>query len=98
MHRPPTQPANIAVDALPPDADPMAALRSVVSVQGVEHRLSKPTVPLAIHATASFPTILAMFHPRHLGLPTIKPRADLAHAANYLYMLSGQEATPYIVR
>ncbi|HKB18427.1 MAG TPA: citrate/2-methylcitrate synthase [Candidatus Dormibacteraeota bacterium] len=97
-HRTLTKPANIAVDALPTDTDPMDVLRSVVSVQGVEHRLSKPTVPLAIHATASFPTILAMFHRRHLGLPPIKPRADLAHAANYLYMLNGKEASPDIVR
>ena len=97
-HRTLTQPANIAVDALPGDTDPMDVLRSVVSVQGVEHRLSKPTVPLAIHATASFPTILAMFHRRQLGLPPIKPRADLGHAANYLYMLNGTQASPEIVR
>jgi citrate synthase len=97
-HRTLTQPANIAVDALAEDTDPMDVLRSVVSVQGVEHRLSKPTVPLAIHATASFPTILALFHRRQLSLPTIKPRADLGHAANYLYMLDGKEASPEIVR
>src|SRR5437879_5545447 len=76
----------------------MDVLRSVVSVQGVEHTLGKPTVPLAIHATASFPTILAMFHRRRLGLPPIKPRAELGHAANYLYMLNGKEADPEIVR
>ena len=97
-HRMLTQPANIALDALPKDTDPMDVLRSVVSVQGVEHTLSKPTVPLAIHATASFPTILAMFHRRRLGLPPIKPRAELGHAANYLYMLNGKEADPEIVR
>jgi len=97
-HRMLTQPANIALDALPKDTDPMDVLRSVVSVQGVEHTLGKPTVPLAIHATASFPTILAMFHRRRLGLPPIKPRAELGHAANYLYMLNGKEADPEIVR
>ena len=48
-----TQAAVAALDALPPDTDPMDVLRSVVSVQGVEHRLAKPTRPLAIHATAS---------------------------------------------
>ena len=97
-HRMLTQSANIALDALPKDTDPMDVLRSVVSVQGVEHTLGKPTVPLAIHATASFPTILAMFHRRRLGLPPIKPRAELGHAANYLYMLNGKEADPEIVR
>jgi citrate synthase len=93
-----TQAATIALDALPKDTDPMDVLRSVVSVQGVEHKLEKPTIPLAIHATASFPTILAMFHRRQLGLAPVVPRPDLGHAANYLYMLNGQEAGPELVR
>ena len=93
-----TQAANITLDALPMDTDPMDVLRSVVSVQGVEHKLKKPSVPLAIHATASFPTILAMFNHRQLGLAPIKPRPDLGHAANYLYMLNGRESSPEIVR
>ena len=93
-----TQAATIALDALPKDTDPMDVLRSVVSVQGVEHKLEKPTVPLAIHATGSFPTILATFHRRQMGLGPVKPRADLGHAANYLYMLNGKEASPELVR
>jgi citrate synthase len=93
-HRALSQAANFALDALPPDTDPMDVLRSVVSVQGVEHRLAKPTIPLAIHATASFPTILAMFYRRRLGLEPIKSRADLGHAANYLHMMDGKEASP----
>jgi len=93
-----TQAATIALDALPRDTDPMDVLRSIVSVQGVEHRLEKPSIPLAIHATASFPTILAMFQRRRLGLAPVTPRADLGHAANYLYMLDGKEASPERVR
>ena len=93
-----TQPANFTLDALPTDTDPMDVLRSVVSVQGVEHRLSKPSVPLAIHATASIPTILAMFYRRQLGLEPVKPRPDLGHAANYLYMMNGKEPSPEVVQ
>ena len=93
-----TQAATIALDALPKDTDPMDVLRSVVSVQGVEHKLEKPTIKLAIHATASFPTILATFHRRQLGLAPVKPRPDLGHAANYLYMVNGKEASPELVR
>jgi citrate synthase len=92
-----TQAATITLDALPKDTDPMDVLRSVVSVQGVEHKLEKPSIPLAIHATASFPTILALFRRRQLGLEPIKPRADLGHAANYLYMLNGKESSPELV-
>jgi citrate synthase len=92
-----TQAATTALDALPRDTDPMDVLRSIVSVQGVEHKLEKPSVPLAIHATASFPTILATFHRRRLGLEPVKPRADLGHAANYLHMLNGKESSPELV-
>ncbi|TMC87610.1 MAG: citrate synthase/methylcitrate synthase, partial [Chloroflexi bacterium] len=68
-----TQAAAAALDALPTDADPMDVLRSVVSVQGVRHRLEKPNIPAAIHVTASFPTILAAFHRRRQGLDPVKP-------------------------
>ena len=47
-----TPAATKTIEALPADTDPMDVLRSVVSVQGVEHKLEKPTIPLAIHATA----------------------------------------------
>ncbi len=93
-----TPAATETLKALPKDTDPMDVLRSVVSVQGVEHRIEKPTIPLAIHATASFPTILAAFHRSSLGLEPIKPRADLGQAANYLYMLNGRESPPELVR
>jgi citrate synthase len=93
-----TPAATATLAALPADTDPMDVLRSVVSVQGVEHKLEKPAVPLAIHATASFPTILASFHRRSQGLEPVEPRADLGHAANYLYMLNGKESSPELVR
>lgn len=93
-----TPAASATLNALPTDTDPMDVLRSVVSVQGVEHRLEKPTIPLAVHATASFPTILASFHRRNQGLDPVAQRADLGHAANYLYMLNGEESSPEIVR
>ena len=90
-----TQAATTALEGLPKDTDPMDVLRSVVSVQGVEHRLAKPAAPLAIHATASFPTILATFYRRDRA---VEPRRDLGHAANYLWMMNGKEAGPEAVR
>jgi citrate synthase len=93
-----TPAARATLEALPTDTDPMDVLRSVVSVQGVEHRLEKPSIPLAIHATASFPTILAAFRRRQLGQEPVQPRADLGHAANYLYMVNGKESSPELVR
>lgn len=97
-HRALSQAANIALDALPVDTDPMDVIRSVVSVQGAEPKLAKPTIPLAIRATASIPTILAMFFRRQDSLEPVKPRVDLGHAANYLYMMNGKESSPERVR
>jgi citrate synthase len=92
-------PAALAtLNAMPIDTDPMDVLRSVVSVQGVQHKLEKPSIALAVHATASFPTILALFRRRQAGLEPVKPRADLGHAANYLYMMNGKESSPELVR
>jgi citrate synthase len=89
--------AMTAVMDLPKDSDPMDVLRSIVSVQGVTSKLEKPSLERAIHATASFPTMLAAFHRRRQGLDPVKPRADLGHAANYLYMLNGKESAPELV-
>jgi citrate synthase len=93
-----TPAALTTLNALPLDTDPMDVLRSVVSVQGAGHALQKPSLPLAMHAMASFPTILAAFRRRQLSLEPVKPRADLGHAANYLYMMNGEESSPEIVR
>jgi citrate synthase len=93
-----TPAAAATLNALPLDTDPMDVLRSVVSVQGVEHRLQKPSIPLAVYAAASFPTILAAFRRRQLGLEPVKSRADLGHAANYLNMMNGKESSPELVR
>ena len=62
--------------------DTMDALRIVagtVSLDGDE--------PTRIAAT--FPTIVAAYWRLRSGVEPIPPRADLSHAANYLYMLSG---------
>jgi len=41
--------------------------------------------------TAQFPTIVAAHHRIRGGLEPIEPRDDLGHAANFLYMLAGEE-------
>jgi citrate synthase len=40
--------------------------------------------------TAGFPTIVAAFDRLRHGQPPIQPRSDLSHAANYLYLLTGE--------
>src|SRR5260370_21868608 len=56
-----TPAATAPLNALPKDTDPMDVLRSVVSVQGVEHRREKPTIPPSGHPPASRPTIPPAF-------------------------------------
>jgi citrate synthase len=47
---------------------------------------------------ARFPTIVAAFWRLRRGNQPIAPRRDLGHAANFLYMLSGEEPDPERVR
>ena len=48
----------------------------------------------ALATAAVVPTLLAALDRRTRGLPPVPPRDDLGHAANYLWMLSGEEPLP----
>ena len=52
----------------------------------------------ALALLARFPTIVAAYWRLLNGQEPIAPRADLSHAANYLYMLTGDEPSPERVR
>ena len=73
------------------DVDPMDALR-----------MAAGTISLAAdHAlaiVARFPTIVATFWRLRTGAEPLAPRRDLGHAANFLYMLSGDVPDPEKVR
>lgn len=75
---------------------PMSVLRSTVSLLGVYNIQAEETTPQATHnqaiqLMAKMPTIIATFARMRMGLVPIEPRSDLGFAANFLYMLSGQE-------
>jgi len=83
--------ADVALRALPRETNPMDALRTGISAAGAAIPLSgTPTVDQAMTITALFPTVVAAFHRLRSGRQPIAPRADLGHAANYLYMLTGE--------
>lgn len=48
----------------------------------------------ALVAVARFPTIVAAYWRILNGQEPVAPRADLSHAANYLYMIFGEEPSP----
>jgi len=83
--------AKATIRALPKDADPMDVLRTAISAAGVGLGVSgKPTYEQAVALTARFPTAITMFARQRDGKESVEPRADFGHAANYLYMLTGQ--------
>ena len=52
----------------------------------------------AVMLTAQFPTVVAAHARLAEGKEPIAPRADLSHAANFLYMLNGREPDPRAAR
>ncbi|MFJ6728252.1 MULTISPECIES: citrate synthase [unclassified Streptomyces] len=81
--------------------DPLAGLRTGLSLLGAargfrpvydtdpEQRLSDTLV-----AAAAVPTLLTALYRLGRGLTPVEPREDLSYAANYLYMLTGDEPEP----
>jgi citrate synthase len=80
-----------ALEASDPNVNPMDVLRTVVSAQGASKGLPPPTMEQAIALTAVFPTIVAAAWRRAKGKEPVKPREDLGHAANLLWMMDGKE-------
>ncbi len=81
--------------ALPTTIEPMDALRTAISAWGATARLTGvPSLDQAVAVTAQFPVILAAFYRLRQGFEPLESRLDLGYAANYLYLLNGQEPSP----
>jgi len=84
-----------ALDRLPRDAVPMAVLRSVVSLLAHYDPDSEDSSPQANQRKAcrlagQIASVIATFDRLRRGLEPVPPRGDLGHAANFLYMLTGE--------
>jgi citrate synthase len=90
-HRALNEQALAASGGLRLDVDPMDALRTVLSAQGAAPDCPKPTLDQAIALTAVAPSAVAAFYRRQRKQEPLEPNPDLGHAANFLYMLSGDE-------
>ncbi|WP_254839831.1 citrate synthase [Natronomonas marina] len=82
------------------DEEPMAALRTIVSTLSAYDDDAEADVDPTNEAanlrkgrriTAKVPTALAAFDRIRNGNDPVAPREDLGHAANFLYMLNGEE-------
>ncbi|MDQ6721408.1 MAG: citrate/2-methylcitrate synthase [Candidatus Dormibacteraeota bacterium] len=87
-----------ALESSDPAVNPMDVLRTVVSAQGSTKGLPKPTLDTAIALTAVFPTIVGAAWRRSQEREIVKPRDDLGHAANLLWMMDGKEPSADRVR
>jgi citrate synthase len=79
------------------DANPMAAMRTVVSTLsaydpdiGADPDDREANLSKGCRITAKLPTALAAFARRRNGEDPVSPRAELDHAANFLYMLNDE--------
>ena len=80
------------------DEEPMAALRTITSALAAYDPDADADVSDAEandrksrRITAKMPTALAAFNRLRNGNEPVEPREDLSHAANFLYMLNGEE-------
>jgi citrate synthase len=88
---------------LPESGHPMDALSAAVAAMGMfypgdhvgDARFLRECV---VRLVANFPTVVAAWGRIRNGDDAIRARADLSHAANFLYMLSGEEPEPLIAR
>jgi len=88
-----------ALHLYPPGAHPMAVLRTAVSHIGLndpaaEDNSQDANYRKALRLTAKIPTIIATWARIREGKEPISPREDLGLAANFLWMLHGEEPTP----
>jgi len=83
------------MQTIPTDVNPMAVLRTVISLIALyDPKADDETIPAvrqkAIRVMAKMPTIVAVFDRLRNKQPIVPPRDDLNHAANFLYMLHGK--------
>ncbi len=82
---------------------PMDALRMGVdtlalAISDVDNLAREACLQRAPRLVARFPVIVAAYWRLLHGQEPIAPNPELSHAANFLYMLNGEEATPAAVR
>jgi len=83
--------------------EPMDSLRSAVSALapadiGAAVADRDKNMEHAIRLTACFPTVVAAYQRLRNGADPLPPKPELGHAANFLYMMSGEEPADEVAR
>ena len=89
------------IEKMPKTANPMAALRTVVSMLSLfdpeaDDQSKESNLRKALRLIARVPTIVAYFDRIRHSKPLVHPKTDasVSTAANFLYMLKGQDPAP----
>ena len=89
--------------AMPKTAEPMHAIRTLVSSLGLydpkPNAIDIPSIrEKALAILGMTPTLLAYFHRARTGQAFIRPDTSLSLAENFLYMLNGTKPTPTMAK
>jgi citrate synthase len=88
---------------MPRDTDPMRALQAAVAILGMHDpdatdNSRAANLRKAARLTSRIATAICAHHRVRSGREPVAPSGDLSHAANFLYMLSGQPPTAVAAR
>ena len=88
---------------LPDTGHPMEALQASIAALGMFYPDRDPMktedrYQSTVRLIAKTPTLVAAFHRLSLGKDYIPPLEELSHAANFLYMLTGEEPDADVAR
>ena len=91
------------IRCLPEYGHPMDALQAAIAALGMFQPAKDVTDDAqnklsCIRLISTLPTIVSTFERFRNGVTVLSPRDDLGHAANFLYMLTGEEPNPVSVR
>lgn len=81
------------IETAPHEANPLDVLRTAVSIMGLRppRRGEEDSIlGHGVNLISQFPTILSYYQHIRNDEAVIEPRSDLGHAANYVYMLTGE--------
>ncbi|MGH7349777.1 MAG: citrate/2-methylcitrate synthase, partial [Candidatus Rokuibacteriota bacterium] len=88
---------------MPRDTDPMRALQASVAVLGMHDpdatdNTRAANLRKAVRLTSQFATAICAHHRVRSGLAPVPPSKELSHAANFLYMLTGEAPSAVTTR
>ena len=89
--------------ALPKNIHPMAALRTLTSEAGLydaqaEDMSTQANIEKSIRMIGMMPLLVAYYDAARNGRPFLESKAELGHAANFLYLLLGKEQDAEVVK